>query len=221
MFPHQKLLVTSLAILLLMLYGCRKEKKDFMLDITGTLSEGFSNQPLEKAKVSLYVKEITGSMYSGMFRKKEETETDAQGNFSFRFDRGDAVEYRLEYSKDGYFSFEQDFDSNSLKPDKPFSTTAEIFTKSTVSIYLSRSNSNGNGYFRANGRSKSNLECCGAFTITSTLDVDTLIVREIYGNQYYYISHLLATPPQDNLTGNDSVFCPAFQSVNYSIQYDF
>jgi hypothetical protein len=200
---------------------CKKEQKDFALEVSGTLKEGFSKQPVGSANVGLYVKEISGSIHSGMFRKIEETITDSEGNFKFSFNRGNSIEYRLDFNKEGYFSTEKDFDSNQLKPDLPYNTAVEIYTKSTIEVYLKRKNNNGQGYLRVNGRSQRSLECCASFTYFSTFETDTLIVKEIYGDQYFFISHILSSPSTDNIIVNDSVYCPAFQKVNYSIIYNF
>ena len=111
----------------LFVLSCKKNR-DNMIDISGNVKNAINNQSVAGVQVVLEVKELGGNSFSNTFTEIGSNSTDALGNYGFSFENRNAIEYRLKFSSDNYFS-----KITSINPDDLDLVDANVYDESIYS----------------------------------------------------------------------------------------
>jgi hypothetical protein len=127
-------------LILSTLSSCTKEKVDFELEISGIVQDDYLQKGIEGAEALLLVRESNMQAQSFSFTKKAETITGANGSFKFKFMQGDAIEYKLEISKEGYFSKTILLNSDDVSPKEGYHNKFPMAPKIHVQVKAKNNN---------------------------------------------------------------------------------
>lgn len=208
--------VISFVFLILLFFlpfhQCKKGAATFTLK--GTITDETLNQGLNNAQVYLY-KVPAGSSEKILIESKQ---LDANGNFSFSFQREAIEKYVIMIEKENYFLIEEDIYFSTLTTTqdniRDYSTTA----KSWVKIKLKNNNPQTNDHLRyIKQEGKVNcIECCPSSEQNYYGDLDTSIYCINDANTNYSIYYwIIGTNQQNLLSANTSIFDTTEILLNY------
>jgi hypothetical protein len=216
-------LSTFLLIATVLFTSCKKEKKEFVLEISSTIKSQVQNVNVPNAKVLLYVQELSSNgVFSSAYIKKAETSTDANGNFTIKFEKGDAISYRLEISHEKYFDLFMELNDQNVKPDSPYTEDIKMMPEAYVKVRaINKNKFNENDVFSISTYvENSDCECCKNFNYNLVGVSDTSYTCLLYGPKNYKI---IWSVKRDNFNNAgptmETVFCPALETKLIEINY--
>lgn len=201
----------ALFIGLFITYSCKKKELVFVIE--GQIFDKSFNQNLSQGTVKLY--RVPVATTNEIF-VDEQTVTD--GKYSFTFPRDKSERYVIKFSKDGYFDETHEVYFSQLQVGTNYILNFNAEAIATMNwIFLDGSPQNSN-YFvtlqKLNGRPIGVGTCPNqSYDVYGGSPPDTMRCA-VGGNQY--VKFYVLRPPDILL---DSVFCPAFEDVYYTILF--
>jgi hypothetical protein len=180
-----RLLILSLSLVLLLLFGCNKGAGTFTLE--GVITDASFNQPLAGAEVSLYGIAAGNNQYAMI----ASAVTGADGKYSFTFDRTRTEKYTLYVKKNLYFEQEEEVYYSQLKLKETNIRNVSTTAKSWVEIKIFNNNAANNDhlqFLRQQGKTGCS-ECCFSGTNHLYGFQDTSIFCINDGNSLYSIEY--------------------------------
>ena len=113
----------SLLIFIFIVVSC-KRNKDNMIDISGNVIHAITDQNIGDVQVLLEFKGFGGSSYSNTYTEIETTTTHQNGTYSFSFENRNAIEFRIKFSIENFYSEE-----TTINPDDLDLTDINIYDK--------------------------------------------------------------------------------------------
>ena len=181
----KRLLILSLSLVLLLLFGCNKGAGTFTLE--GVITDASFNQPLAGAEVSLYGIAAGNNQYAMI----ASAVTGADGKYSFTFDRTRTEKYTLYVKKNLYFEQEEEVYYSQLKLKETNIRNISTTAKSWVEIKIFNNNAANNDhlqFLRQQGKTGCS-ECCFSGTNHLYGFQDTSIFCINDGNSLYSIEY--------------------------------
>jgi hypothetical protein len=181
----KRLLILSLSLVLLLLFGCNKGAGTFTLE--GVITDASFNQPLAGAEVSLYGIAAGNNQYAMI----ASAVTGADGKYSFTFDRTRTEKYTLYVKKNLYFEQEEEAYYSQLKLKETNIRNISTTAKSWVEIKIFNNNAANNDhlqFLRQQGKTGCS-ECCFSGTNHLYGFQDTSIFCINDGNSLYSIEY--------------------------------
>jgi hypothetical protein len=181
----KRLLILSLSLVLLLLFGCNKGAGTFTLE--GVITDASFNQPLAGAEVSLYGIAAGNNQYAMI----ASAVTGADGKYSFTFDRTRTEKYTLYVKKNLYFEQEEEVYYSQLKLKETNIRNVSTTAKSWVEIKIFNNNAANNDhlqFLRQQGKTGCS-ECCFSGTNHLYGFQDTSIFCINDGNSLYSIEY--------------------------------
>lgn len=181
----KRLLILSLSLVLLLLFGCNKGAGTFTLE--GVITDASFNQPLAGAEVSLYGIAAGNNQYAMI----ASAVTGADGKYSFTFDRTRTEKYTLYVKKNLYFEQEEEAYYSQLKLKETNIRNVSTTAKSWVEIKIFNNNAANNDhlqFLRQQGKTGCS-ECCFSGTNHLYGFQDTSIFCINDGNSLYSIEY--------------------------------
>jgi hypothetical protein len=181
----KRLLILSLSLVLLLLFGCNKGAGTFSLE--GVITDASFNQPLAGAEVSLYGIAAGNNQYAMI----ASAVTGADGKYSFTFDRTRTEKYTLYVKKNLYFEQEEEVYYSQLKLKETNIRNVSTTAKSWVEIKIFNNNAANNDhlqFLRQQGKTGCS-ECCFSGTNHLYGFQDTSIFCINDGNSLYSIEY--------------------------------
>jgi len=202
------------------LYSCKKKANELV--VRGKIFDPNTNAYVEGAKVKLLASKVESGIYNSNYTEVSSVLTDSDGNFSFDFTEAKVAGYRITVTKDRYFGYSEDINSDQIVSGTAFSPTYSIYPEGYVKLeienfvsYDSLDNvtySFTSGYTECDG-------CCDntLFHGAGAAFHDTLICLT-RGNQNVSVAWNVT---KHNITTlhSDTFYCNAFDTVYYKINY--
>ena len=119
-------------------FGCRPEPQEPLSlhlevrDARPTLQ----GQPVGDMEATLTRRALSGGVLVGAYTNAASGETDASGLCELTFDRVNALDYRLDLRRDGWFSERQAFPADEFQPGKPRNVVVEMMPRADVVIQI-------------------------------------------------------------------------------------
>lgn len=210
----EQLSLSIILLLLPLLFACKKESLEFT--IRGNIFDDSFNKGLVGAEVELTAVEAN----SGDLRSINTQTLGESGDYSFTFLRDRDIKYYLTVNKDNYFPLNKTifFSELTVENDNVFnySTTAKSFINFKIK---------NTGVSDDQDQLKLEIfeaktdcdECCSLGQhYFNGANIDTNYYCANAGNQYYKFIYWV---PEMNIVVFDSLITPAFDTVEYYIEY--
>lgn len=206
---------------LIVLPSCKKENID-SLSVAGKVRDGRNNNGLSSATVKFKEKVLDGGAFNSSFQTAAETNTSPNGDYSLNFERKNAVEYQIEFSKDGYFTKTIDINPEDVSLDQAYMQNASINAEAEIELRIVNQNPWNNQdeiRFRYLNAIFDDCFCCNNdFIVLEGTEIDSTKNCQIYGD--FLIKYVYEVTKSDTtITTVDSLFCPAFTTTQILIAY--
>lgn len=212
--------ISILFILFVLTLGCNKTT-DQELKLTGVVVDHRNSSGLSDVYVRLQEQVVSGGALNSQFETAGEATSDFSGVYSMDFDRANALVYRVDYEKPGYFDHREELNPDDFRPGEPVSTNITMYTEAEFEVRLV----NSNPYDALDQIKFRNLDAnfeCGCCTndwvVVNGMDVDTTFSCKMHGDYMLHFTYEIEKATLDTLIV-DSVFCPAFQTTPITINY--
>lgn len=202
-------ILSIVAVVLIGIIGCKKDTITYT--ITGNVHDLSLDQNLSGATIT-----VTTTMANSSNGGTSKTyTTDANGNFSFTFERGKIESILLEVSKDNYFEKTATYTLEDLSIDEDNVVNFNIYAKSWVKIRFLGDGANDYHYTRSQGLSNC-TECCPGTEQTLYDVTDQSVYCINNGNTLYEIYWNVANT---SYNGQMSVTTVPFDTTEMVISY--
>lgn len=206
---------------LIVLPACKKDNID-SLSVAGKVRDGRNNNGLSAATVKFKEKVLEGGAFNSSFQTAAETSSSGNGDYSMDFERKNAVEYQIEFSKDGYFTKTIDINPEDISLDQAYIQNATINAEAEIELRIVNQNPWNNQdeiRFRYLNAIFEDCLCCNNdFIVLEGTEVDSTKNCQIYGD--FLIKYVYEVTKSDTtITTVDSLFCPAFTTTQILIAY--
>ena len=219
--PHIIILI-AIGILVVTGFGisCKKEKDK--INISGTVYDPNLNTFLANAHVTISASMISSGFYNSNYTDIATTTTDANGVFTFEFEKQKSAGYRIFISKDNYFDNTIDINDADIVPGTPYTPAYNLYPVGYIKLHVKNSTpydtSDAIRYSYTSGYLAC-YECCSNMLIKGYGKYyDVTSKCKTYGNQNAIISWSIYKAGYD-VAHSDSIFCTAFDTTYYEILY--
>ena len=195
-----------------------------MIDVSGNVKNAINNQTIAGVQVILEVKEFGGNSFSNSFSEIETTLTDATGAYDITFENRNAIEYRLIFNADNYFSKTISINPDDLDLVELNKYDEKIFSWSYLKINITNSSP-----FNAMDQLILNFNnmviedpgpgsCLINIISLSGITADTTFECQVYGDQTVNYEYFVT---KNNVTNqyNGGIYCPPGDTANSYINY--
>ncbi len=219
--------MTRFVMICLLAFGCclgacNKNKKA-TYTIKGQVTDGTLGSGVAGATVLLQVKEVSGGTFNNSYKTLESITTDGNGNYSFTFDRVNAVDYKITVSKNLHFGEEDVINPDDLSTDSENTRNYTMRAMAWVRAHIKNVNPDDPNdkviYQLTSGAYDCGSTCCG--TTPHEFDgmtVDTSFVCLNDGN-HDVTGTGFVTKNGQNSTVNQTVFLTPFDTTDLIINY--
>ena len=216
---YSSFLLLSFAVSLF--HACKKEDQTPELTIQGTIFDNTTQAGVPGVSVRLSEQVVSGGTFSSVFQTISTVTTSSNGSYSFNFPREAASAYRLEISRENYFSRELDINPDNVSVGSPYSSSLGI----TPMAWAKFSMVNASPLSAADVATFQYLNasftcsCCNNEQSTYTgMNVNSSEKCLLEGN---FMLRYRYTVNKDTLSLSviDSAFCAAFDTTFISINY--
>ena len=212
--------VSIMFLCLLMFFSCKKNT-DNTIDLTGLVTDKINSFPIDGVSVVLEIKPFGGNSFSNSFDEIETTNSNTNGEYHFAFQNSNAVEYRLTFSKQGYFSEQLLINPDQLSLSENNNINASIYSSSYLVLKVTNNSpfNNDDEIILNTTLISSSVGSCfdGIITMLGSVS-DTTIECEIYGNQMVGFDYFVT---KNNFTNSfsENVFCSSGDTLYKYINY--
>ncbi len=212
------LAIFSIAVLA----GCRKEN-DEEIQISGKILDKNQGTPVSGALVVLAASKVQTGIYNPSYETVATVNSSSGGDYSFNVTNDKFTGYRITVIKDQYFDMFKDYEVNSIKSGQSNTVNLEILPQAFLNLRVRNvvspvNNQDLIGYHIVNTQPGCQ-NCCGNGVLTGNGSVyDTTFTCKTYGHSYVKIQWTVQKGGQNSYY-LDSVFCPAFQTTPFVVNY--
>lgn len=205
-----------LILVVIFFISCKKEPIQYTFG--GTVTESPNHNALSNVLVKVEQRVYNGNVAASIFSSGGQSSTDALGNFEISFEREKVVEFKISFSKAGYFTEDYLINSGDVKTDETKIMNAELDPESYIKFHLNNLSGMTTDIFTMiHYNFKTDCDGC------STNDfhyyegiVDTTFIIKTNGNIYTKYSY---KNPGGAVFIQDSVFTIPFDTVDVNINY--
>lgn len=199
--------------------GCKKNDNQNLI-LEGKTSDSRNGTALSGVSVDLDQQVVEGGSLNSTFTYAGESATASDGSYHIEFERENALEYRADFSKEGFFDRRYELNPDDFRPGETVTLNTSLIPEATISIRLQNIYPESDEdeirfrYLDANF----DCECCNNdFIIVTGANADTTFECKMHGD--YLIHYVYEILRSTDTTVVDSVFCPAFQMTEVHITY--
>ncbi len=213
----------TLALLALLALGsCKKPPPKVHYTISGIISDPYQPGGLAGATTTLSVQEIEGGVWSSGYRTIGSATSPESGNYSFTFEKTNAVQYRIEVRKDAYFGQEVFIRSDALNPNETFVSHHHLHSKAWLKTDLRNISPVDSldelRYQQLSGVNNCSGCCNSSVVIYTGQTTDTSATCLLFGGRYTTFQYFVTKAGNINSV-IDSVFCTPFDTTTHTIRY--
>jgi hypothetical protein len=200
--------------------ACKKDKNK--ITINGKVYDPNSKSYVSNASVTISSSRISSGFYNSNYTDIDNTLTDANGNFSFEFNKEKSGGYRFYVNKDKYFEITADIPDDDIVPGTPYTPVFNLYSEAYLKLHVKNSAPWNNDDFIAYYYTQGYLdcfECCSEHTNTGTgMLYDSTFRCKTYGSQNVIINWHVTKMGSD-IAYSDTVFCLPFDTTFFEILY--
>jgi hypothetical protein len=200
--------------------SCKKDKN--VIKISGTVYDPNTKAYVQGAHVNISASKITSGFYNPNYSDIASTTTDANGAFSFEFDKDKTAGYRFYISKDNYFDNTTDVPDDDIVAGETYTPTFNIYPEAYIKLHVKNSAPYNSTDFIAYSYESNLVQCAGCCTNNTFkgygTGYDTLFSCKAYGNQNVKINWHVTKVGTD-VAYSDTIFVTAFDTTQYQLFY--
>jgi len=207
---------------LLIWTGCNKDENG-NLKIAGKVTDPkvIGGGEISGLTLTLLNNKLQGGTFSNTFDEIMSVTTDANGNYSFEFERENTIDYKIKGQREDYFPIDIIISPDNVDPGVTYTQNIQILPEAEISVRI----------FNETPESEEDkctfqfltagfpCDCCtGDQTEYVVMDIDSTSTCLLEGNswiKYYYI----VDKPSVFYSILDSVYCDSFQTTDLEIAY--
>ncbi len=206
----------ALCLLFCGLLACKK--KDLTYTFDGNVTSSVDGDGLADVEVELSQVLYNSGVANTNFQPAASTETDTWGEYSIVIDREKAINFKLDFSKSGFFSVSKELSSDDVSTSEPYTLDQVLEPESWVTFHVWNQfpvPGDQATLFKVDFRE----DCIGCTTNGYSYfyeDVNTTFSLKTTGGTYANFSF------KNEVTGMiypDSVYCTPFDTVYYDFFY--
>lgn len=207
-------------LLLFSLIACNKNNESD-LRIQGRVADSRNNSGLGNVEVTLEEQVLADGVLNASFQQAAQVSTASDGSYELVFERKNALVYRVEYERNGYFDRTIEINPDDVRPGEPVTRNLAMVPEAFFEVRLW--NTGGNGMeselrFR-NLDGNFGCACCTTdWVVIDGTTADTSFTCALHGDFMMHFTYEIMQPGFDT-TIVDSVFCPAFQTSAVTIEW--
>ena len=218
-----KLFITIFLILLnisTIFFSCKK--KNEKLTISGTVYNTEINQPVSNVKVELYAKTITNGTWNTQFSLLYSQCSQNDGSFLFEFDNIRVSDFKLSFSKPGYFISEFIINPDLVQKGENYNQTYSVHYESWLKLLIKNFPPANSSDVLSYKLSKGSISCPDGCNDTLKYffgsNIDTTSVCKIYGSQWAVLEWNVSSF-SNHVQYVDSLWIPVSNTLVYNLYY--
>ena len=190
-----------------------------MYEYNGQIIDQNTNTPINNANVKFYQKEIDVNALNPNYVFVGETNTDANGNYSFIFERQKILEIKIAVSHSEFYADNKVISSADMSTENVNVANFELESLAWIRVRLFNSfvqQGEQLNFYKHNVKEGCADCCVNGYTIADETNPDTTFVCNVVGDTKfrYTYGEVLA-----NTSVNDSIFCVKGDTTDIFIQY--
>lgn len=204
---------------LLTLVACNRNDVEGM-QIHGKIRDSRNSAGVAGVSVEVQEKIVESGALNGSFQFAAQVNTDGSGNYTADFERNNALIYKMNFTKQGYFSKAQEINPDNLTPGVAYTVNQTLVPEAFVQVNIRNANPLTEDDFMRFRYVNANFdcECCNnAWTEFEGTMVDSSFTCRMHGDYMLYYTYEVTRVEEEVFT--DSVFCHAFQTTVIDIDY--
>lgn len=206
-------LITALA-------SCRKADDSIEFTIRGVVTDSRNGAGLPGVLVTIDEQVVEGGALNGSFSQAAQSVTGADGSYELVFQRRNALEYRVDFTKSDYFEVRETINPDLLNPEEQFTLNNTLIPEATLEMHFYNANPfDDDDLFRFRKlNALFECVCCNNDWIDlEGMDADTTVVCKLHGD--YLLTYTYLVFKEEDEAFVDSVYCPAFHTTEIDIGY--
>ncbi|NTW31846.1 MAG: carboxypeptidase regulatory-like domain-containing protein [Bacteroidetes bacterium] len=200
--------------------SCKKDKSSII--INGSVYDPNIKIYIADASVTISTSKVSSGFYNSNYSDIASTTTDANGNFTFKFDKELSNGYRIFISKNKYFDLTVDISGNDFQAGNTYTPVYEIFPVGYLKLHVKNNTPFDDNDFIAYSYTFGFLSCyeCCSNIVNKAYgeNYDVTTKCKTYGSQNVVIGWHV-TKHGNDIAYNDTVFCSPFDTTYYEILY--
>lgn len=200
--------------------SCKKDKN--VIKISGTVYDPNTKAYVSGAHINISASKVTSGFYNPNYTDIASTISDANGAFSFEFDKEKTAGYRFYIFKENYFDITTDVPDDDIVAGETYSPTFNLYPEAYIKIHVKNSSPYNSTDFIAYSYESGLVQCAECCTNTTFkgygTDYDTLFTCKTYGNKdiklFWHV-----TKVGTDMAYSDTIFAPAFDTTQYQLFY--
>lgn len=197
-------------------YSCKKKNEKFT--ISGTAFNTEISQNIINVKVELYAKKLSNNTWSAQYSLLNSTYTQSDGSFLFEFDNIRVSDFKLTFSKQGYFTSDYiinpDLVQNGENYNKTYNVHFESWLKLLIKNFPPATADDAMSYRFLKGLDNAQ----DTLKYFNGSNIDTTNILKIYGSQWAVIEWNV-TNGSNHIQHIDSLWIPVSDTLVYSLFY--
>lgn len=176
-------------------YSCKKKNDKFT--ISGTAINSQLNQPVANVKAVLYAKTVTSGTWNTQYSTISSTYTQGDGTFSFEFESIRVSDFKIRFTKEGYFVDEYVINPELVEKGENYNQTyyvhLEGWLKLLIKNFYPYTSNDLMSFKLLKGASNCQDGCADTLKSYSGPSVDTLHICKIWGSQWAVLQWTVAS----------------------------
>lgn len=202
------------------LFSCKK--KNDKLTISGVAYNTESSNNASDINVALYKRDLSNNTWNGQYTLIASQNTNLNGEFSFQFDNIRVSDYKLIFSKTGYFTSEYIINPENVKKGENYSETYNVhyesWLKLSIKNYPPSDVNDVISYRLIKGSISCTNGCADTLKYLYGQNVDTTTLCRIYGHQIVVLEWNV-TNGSNHLQHIDSLLIPESDTIKHNLFY--
>lgn len=194
------------------------KKKNDKLTISGTAYNTEIQQNVTNVKVDLYLKKLSNNTWNAQYELLSSMNTLFDGSFKFEFDNVRVSDFKLIFSKQGYFTNEYIINPDLVQKGKDYHQTYSVHYKSWLELLIKNFQPASADDVMSYKFLKGLDNVQDTFKFFNGSNVDTLNIWKIYGSQLAVIEWNV-TNGSNHIQYIDSLWIPASDTLKFNLYY--
>lgn len=211
---------TLFVLSLCTLFACNKNNESD-LRIEGRVADSRNSSGLGNVDVNLEEQVLADGVLNASFQQASQASTASDGRYELVFERKNALLYRIEYAKSGYFGRTIEVNPDDVRPGETVTRNLVMTPEAFFEVRLWNTGGNGSESELRFRNLDGNFGCACCSTDWVVIDgstADTTITCSLHGDFMMHYTYELLQPGLDT-TVVDSIYCPAFQTSAVTIEW--
>lgn len=200
--------------------ACTKTNNQNLL-LSGYVFDHRNGSGVGDVYISLSEQVVESGSLNSDFEVAAEVTSSSNGAYNMLFNRRNALTYRLDLEKQGYFDKRIELNPDDFRPGKPVTQNITMVTEAEFDIQLVNVmpyDSDDEIRFRKINADFNCMCCDNEWVEVQGMDVDTTLSCKLYGDYYLKYQYQIHKGELDT-TIIDSTYCPAFQTTSITLNY--